>query len=36
MSIHAAFRRQPMPQGAQQLQTITIPAPTRGIIQSEN
>jgi hypothetical protein len=36
MSIHAAFRRQPMPQGAQQLQTITIPAPTRGIMQSEN
>jgi hypothetical protein len=36
MSIHTAFRRQPMPQGAQQLQTITIPAPTRGIIQSEN
>jgi len=36
MSIHAAFRRQPMPQGAQQLQTITIPAPTRGLIQSEN
>jgi hypothetical protein len=36
MSIHAAFRRQPMPQGAQQLQTITIPAPTRGLMQSEN
>jgi len=36
MSVHAAFRRQPMPQGAQQLQTITIPAPTRGLIQSEN
>jgi len=37
MSSHAAFRRQPVPgQYAQALQTITIPAPTRGIIQSEN
>jgi hypothetical protein len=37
MSAFAAFRRQPVPQQiAQNLQTITIPAPTRGLIQSEN
>jgi hypothetical protein len=37
MSIHQAFRRQPVPQQyAQALQLTTIPAPTRGIIQSEN
>ena len=37
MSAYAAFRRQPVPQQfAQNLRTITIPAPTRGIIQSEN
>ena len=37
MSAFAAFRRQPVqPQVAQNLQTITIPAPNRGIIQSEN
>jgi hypothetical protein len=37
MSRYIAFRRQPVdPQVAQQLRTITIPAPTRGIVQSEN
>ena len=37
MSAFAAFRRQPVPGNyAQQYRTITIPAPTRGIIQSEN
>src|SRR4249919_1793037 len=37
MSAHAAFRRQPVDQQvAQHLRTITIPAPTRGIIQNEN
>ena len=37
MSRHEAFRRSAMPpQVAQKLDTITIPAPTRGIIQSEN
>ena len=37
MSAHAAFRRQPVPpQTAQNLKAITIPAPTRGIMQSEN
>jgi hypothetical protein len=37
MSQHQAFRRMAVPaQVAQQLQTITIPAPTRGIIQNEN
>ncbi len=37
MSKHEAFRRAAVPQQvAQQLQTITIPAPTRGIIQNEN
>ena len=37
MSAHAAFRRQPVnPQFAQNLHSITIPAPVRGIIQSEN
>jgi len=37
MSAHAAYRRQPVPgQYAQQLKAITIPAPTRGIIQHEN
>jgi hypothetical protein len=37
MSAHAAFRRQPVPgQYAQQYKAITMPAPTRGIIQHEN
>jgi hypothetical protein len=37
MSQHQAFRRTAVPaQVAQQLQTITLPAPTRGIMQSEN
>jgi hypothetical protein len=37
MSQHQFFRRQPVPpQAAQQLQTITFPAPTRGIVQNEN
>ena len=37
MSRHAAFRRQPVEQQfAQNLRTVTLPAPTRGIIQNEN
>jgi hypothetical protein len=37
MSQHMMFRRQPVQgQFAQQQRTITIPAPTRGIVQSEN
>jgi hypothetical protein len=37
MSAHAAFRRQPVPgQYAQQHKAITLPAPTRGIVQHEN
>ena len=37
MSAHTAFRRQPVPpQAATQAQVTTLPAPTRGIIQSEN
>ena len=37
MSQHQAFRRVAVPQQvAQQLQTITLPAPTRGIILNEN
>jgi hypothetical protein len=37
MSIFQAFRRQPVPsQMAQQLRAVTLPAPTRGIILSEN
>lgn len=37
MSLHAAFRRQAVdPQQAEQLDALTFPAPTRGIIQSEN
>src|SRR5215831_15271728 len=37
MPAYAAYRRQPVaPQAAQQLQTVTLPAPTRGIIMSEN
>lgn len=37
MSQHQAFRRTPVPQQvAQRFETMTIPAPTRGIIQSEN
>jgi hypothetical protein len=37
MSKHEAFRRVAVsPQVAQQMQTITMPAPTRGIIQNEN
>jgi hypothetical protein len=35
--MHQAFRRQPVPQQmAQQLRAVTLPAPTRGIILSEN
>ena len=34
---YASFRRQPVPQQYEQnLQTQTLPAPTRGIVQSEN
>jgi hypothetical protein len=37
MSQHQAFRRQAVPaQIAQQLRTITIPAPTRGLVLNEN
>jgi hypothetical protein len=37
MSSHVAFRRQPVEQQvAQNLRTITFPAPTRGIIENEN
>ena len=37
MAQYQAFRRQPVPgQFAQQLKTMTIPAPTRGIVVSEN
>lgn len=37
MSQHAAFRRIPVDgQQAERLQNVTIPAPTRGIIQNEN
>ena len=37
MSRHVAFRRQPVdPQVAQRHQAMTIPAPTRGLIESEN
>jgi hypothetical protein len=37
MSRHVAFRRQPVDQqAAQNLRTLTFPAPTRGIIQNEN
>ena len=37
MSGHAAFRRQPVPgQMAMQHQTVTLPAPIRGIIENEN
>jgi len=37
MSQHQAFRRQPVPQQVAQAQkTITIPAPTRGIVLDEN
>jgi hypothetical protein len=37
MSKHEAFRRAAVPQQvAQRLETITIPAPTRGIIMNEN
>jgi hypothetical protein len=37
MSNHAAFRRQPVPgQVANRSQAVTLPAPTRGIIESEN
>ena len=37
MAAHAAFRRQPVPaQHAQQYKAITLPAPTRGIVQHEN
>jgi hypothetical protein len=37
MSVHQAFRRQPVnPQLALNHQAVTIPAPNRGIIESEN
>src|SRR5262245_61685078 len=37
MSRHVAFRRQPVPQQfATQQRTITLPAPTRGIVMNEN
>jgi hypothetical protein len=37
MSRHVAFRRQPVDQQfEQQLRTLTLPAPTRGIVQNEN
>jgi hypothetical protein len=37
MSLHAAFRRQAVqPQIAEQLEPITVPAPTRGLALSEN
>jgi hypothetical protein len=37
MSVHAAFRRQPVPgQMALQYQTVTLPAPIRGIVEVEN
>jgi hypothetical protein len=37
MARYAAFRRQPVdPQVAAQLRAVTLPAPTRGIIQNEN
>jgi hypothetical protein len=37
MSRHVAFRRQPVDQQfEQQLRTLVIPAPTRGLIQNEN
>lgn len=37
MSQHQSFKRSPVPQQvAQQLQAITLPAPTRGIILNEN
>ena len=37
MSGHAAFRRQPVPgEMALRHQTVTLPAPIRGIIETEN
>ena len=37
VSQHQAFRRVPVPQQvAQAHKTVTLPAPTRGLIQSEN
>jgi hypothetical protein len=37
MSLHQAFRRQPVPQqAAQNLQAMVLPAPTRGLILNEN
>jgi hypothetical protein len=37
MSNHQAFRRTAVPpQAAQVLQAVSIPAPTRGLIESEN
>jgi hypothetical protein len=37
MSAHAAYRRQPVPGNyAQALKTVTLPAPTRGLVQHEN
>jgi hypothetical protein len=37
VSLHQAFRRQPVDQGmAQALVAVTLPAPTRGLVESEN
>jgi len=37
MSVHQFFRREPVPaQAAQHLQPQTIPAPLRGLVESEN
>jgi hypothetical protein len=37
VSAHAAYRRQPVPGNyAQALKTVTLPAPTRGLVQHEN
>jgi len=37
MSVHQGFRRVPVPQQAmQQMQVTMLPAPTRGIVESEN
>jgi hypothetical protein len=37
MSQHQFFRRTPVqPQAAQKMETITFPAPTRGLVQNEN
>jgi len=37
MSVHQFFKRTAVqPQQAQQLRTVTLPAPTRGLIMNEN